>query len=358
MLKKTWYHFLTSIIFIVSIYYFYQQIFIVSVPLLALGVMRLGRVSQLPFVIDEVILPSEIERKVNLQIDIQIDLSSLMKHPEMRRLYDKLLAKADYDKSFEDWGREVISEFNSARNNQSEIYKVSFNLKNGDLFKNDEPCYLDTLYDEIYLPQKIPSTNSKFPIEEYKEIAVRVIVVNGSLNLEIGKFTKELSPIIYKDSALGAYRKYQKISSFPLMMIGYRYGIPGRYMNSNFNVSEQYKNIAFKSSNEDVNDWREFNRKFRIYKKLLSGALDNFEGIDVESYISHAKVFQSDFQNLIKMEGFTDPFGFNDADPQFPWDEGTAIYANDWLQLNFYDWAVKLETFQRISAPDYIEERI
>ena len=62
-------------------------------------------------------------------------------------------------------------------------------------------------------------------------IAVRMLVVNGMLHFQVGRFDKGYSSRVLRPGSLAVYETFTTIASFPLMYFSYQHGIPVRTYN-------------------------------------------------------------------------------------------------------------------------------
>src|SRR5690606_27616822 len=154
--------------------------------------------------------PSEVERRANIQIDIKINLENVVTHPALNALFTKLPKNKTGSDNFKEWGEKLISNFKKKAKSEVAWYFISINIKNGILYQNGKVELMDTIHDQIRLSYEISEVDSLNSSDIEKAITLRIVVVNGSLNLEIGCFSKEFSPEIYKDGFLAKYQHYQK----------------------------------------------------------------------------------------------------------------------------------------------------
>jgi hypothetical protein len=218
--------------------------------------------------------------------------------------------------------------------------EVRFNIKNNLLFVNGEVDFGDHVYHELEIPYrwKDDAPVAKALLQPYCEaaLAVRMLVVNGMLHLQVGRFDKGYSPRVLRPGSLSVYETFTTVTSFPLMYFSYQHGIPVRYLNLVAAATPSYK-----ESHDDRGDekkrwknrysgWQSLNREIAGYRLLCDEDNPNYNHKQIETL---AKAFEEKRQKLLAAEGYKSFDRDDDESWRYP-DSGHS-YWNDYGQVFF-----------------------
>jgi hypothetical protein len=139
-----------------------------------------------------------------------------------------------------------------------------------------------------------------------------MIVVNGLLHIQVGRFTKAYTPRFLHDGFLAVYETYSTITTFPLMHCTYRHGIPIRYLNFTAMATKSYmawhavdrndkkaRDYAWK---HQWDDWKDLQRTIAVYRALCMGA--DSMGFSYSRWEKLSKSLKVEFNALLERNEF------------------------------------------------------
>ena len=134
-----------------------------------------------------------------------------------------------------------------------------------------------------------------------------MLVVNGMLHLQVGRFDKGYSPRILRPGSRAVYETFTTVTSFPLMYFSYQHGIPVRYLNLVAAATPSYKESHDDRGDEKkrwknrYSDWQSLNREIAAYRLLCDEDNPNYNHKQIETL---AKAFEEKRQKLLAAEGY------------------------------------------------------
>lgn len=218
--------------------------------------------------------------------------------------------------------------------------EVRFNIKNNLLFVNGEVDFGDHIYHELEIPYrwKDDAPVEKALLQPYCEVAlaVRMLVVNGMLHLQVGRSDKGYSPRVLRPGSLAVYETFTTITSFPLMYFSYQHGIPVRYLNlvaaatSSYKESHDARGDEKKRWKNRYSDWQSLNGEIAGYRLLCDEHNSNYNYKQIEAL---SKAFEEKRQKLLEAEGYKTFERDDEESWRYP-DTGHS-YWNDYGQVFF-----------------------
>ncbi len=345
-----------------SVYFFRQQSHIPAVILLIIAIMTLLGASLRRFrdIVDAISVNWAWESKCNGIIEMKIGIEALLQHQTVGELLDRMQAKnLIRDGLNKDERIALLLENYRTRNHNSEgIEKVRYNFKNCILWKNGEVDYGDIIYHEIFIPFDLAADKSEsflFP-DITHGLRVRVFVVNGIVKLQIGKYSKELSPDVI-GTAIKSYRTYDTVTSFPLLYFGVRHIIPDRYLSLSAYATQSYwdKKKA-ECSNDKDRDWRS------DYKKVLKDLADyKYLCSTTDFYSRRWNQINERFDKIrgdwLKAEKFTNLLKSQEDVEYFDLYDSRIYYSNQYLSIFVANQNKTRKRWEQYLLPDYWEDR-
>ena len=117
-----------------------------------------------------------------------------------------------------------------------------------------------------------------------------MLVVNGMLHLQVGRFDKGYSPRVLRAGSLAVYETFTTVTSFPLMYFSYQHGIPVRYLNLVAAATPSYKESHDDRGDEKkrwknrYSDWQSLNREIAGYRLLCDEDNPNYNHKQIERW--------------------------------------------------------------------------
>ena len=96
------------------------------------------------------------------------------------------------------------------------------------------------------------------------QLSIRLIVVNGLMHLQIGRFDLSYSPHVNNPT----HDTYATITTFPLMYFTSMHRIPTRYLNPVMAATASYKRLAKSSDKARYEDWHTLQKELSVYRML------------------------------------------------------------------------------------------
>src|SRR5262249_39173781 len=153
----------------------------------------------------------------NCFLRLIIGIEGLLKHEAVSELFLKLQSTGTIRReiSEDQWKTQLLENYRQKYKTDNVHHEVKFNIKNNLLWTNGEIDFNDSIYHELFIPYNGPTGSPQItapPGEEFDRkretslnsegihagLTVRVFVVNGIIKLQIGKFSKRLSPEVIK----------------------------------------------------------------------------------------------------------------------------------------------------------------
>lgn len=216
------------------------------------------------------------QQSANCVLRYTLYIEQVVQHPAFDGLYARLQAKGEAPtESLEEWRALLLRRFAELNPEEPRAYEVRYNFKAGMVYKNDKPEYADYIYDEIqipYRPEKWRSRVTHTIVGETAEecISLRILVVNGALRLELGRFEEEYSPKVHKAGFMAMFDSWEPITVFPLMYFSFKHRIPSQHMNASYEATPAFKQhqISRTAVKDQFADSRAFNADLLAYRVL------------------------------------------------------------------------------------------
>lgn len=340
-----------------SIYFFYENNFLVGLLLLIWTISRLFGVSLQRLVkgLGELISHYELERKSNVSMELRINVEEVLKHSSVEQLFKKLKEnKIAHEADISEWIKKLLNNYKKKYKTTKNWEKVKFNIKNNLVFKNEKIDFNDSIYHELYIPYEYKDgkeeEESIFTPRIETGLTIRVFIVNGIIKLQIGYFSKEYTPKMLRDGGLAVYQTHETITSFPLMYFSYQHKIPENYLNLSAYATESWKDshVDAKDKKKDFTaDWKELKREIRDYNYVCNLADEYIE--DKGKWEKIVKGFDEKKEAWLKREEFRNPFGREKDDDIY--------YVNKFLNVFIANYNDLKEKREKYVYTDYYKER-
>jgi hypothetical protein len=345
---------------VLSIYFFGQDRFgLAVVCLLALVVRLLFPVINGFGILKRRVDDELVASQCNLVIEISIFVERCLQHPELQRLFDFYRTSSEPPltaTTLDGWRGQLTEIYKRKYERKAPCETVRFNVKGHIMFKDDEPWFADFIGHSIEIPV-VDATDDEAP----ETIELRVILVNGVLTLQLGRFPKAASPKIYRDGSLAKYKTFVTITSFPLMYFHYRQGLPVKRLNLKADATESYvagmnDNAAKSIKKQQYQDWQALHRDLVYYRALVRPEEEDEVGeVDFRGTWDKArKELNAKRDALIKKNGFKDLYNRDESD-YFALDFGES-FENDYMEVSFRNLNMWRDKAQDHWFLDYYEE--
>jgi len=321
---------------------------------------------------DELITRLELDKKCNTIIELNINITEVLKHGELERLFEILQKKKIVKfKNKDEWVNKILENYKKIYKVKEDCVvkdtryvwnKIKFNIKNNILWKNEKIDFNDTVYHELFIPYKYKSDKEeqeRFVTGIEDGLKIRIFIINGILKLQVGSFNKETSPQIIREGLLGVYQTHVTITSFPIMYI--QHEIPEKYLNLSAYATKSWKNMYSATKEKAINfpsDWRELSKEIINYNYVRGWNKDTSVK-NYKRFIKVIKEFSKKEEVLLKKEGFKNLSHVskeNDYAPSF-FEDHNIHYANKYLRVFISDYNNNKEKLKRYIYTDYYEER-
>lgn len=359
-----------GIIFIstcISIYFYYLHYFWLAVLFFLVGIITLIELNKkkIDLYIEYLNHFNEINTNSNIDIKFQINIEEVLKSKPVENLFERLKQnKVIAASNIELWIEELIEDYKKDYAKDNCLETVNFHIKNNNLWFNEKIYFYDRIIHRLYLgyrhDKNFESKKRLFIPNVERFLEIRVLIVNGCINLQIGNFDViEYSPEIYNKDGMEVYKTYETITSFPLMYFSNDHNIPVKYLNFTHYDTESYKNhfkvqiteYDKKLKDDYFKDWRELSKDINDYNYLYS--LKEF-------YANNKKVMEIYNHFSQKMEEILDKNGFVNLSKQDKYERRSqpieVNYSNKYLEIHIADWNKLNDGIEKIILPDYYEQ--
>ncbi|HLE55558.1 MAG TPA: hypothetical protein VJB15_00600 [Rhodothermia bacterium] len=290
----------------------------------------IGRVSNIP-----------LEHDANSVLIYTFSVEKVLEHRSVDALFNTLQENGKAPApTLAEWRALLLESYARKYAPAAKACEVRFNIKSNLLFLNGEVDFGDHIYHELEIPYRWENGEpvEKALLQPYCEaaLAVRMIVVNGLLHLQVGRFDKDYSPQVLHSGSLAVYETFATITSFPLMYFSSEHGIPVRYLNLVAAATPSYKTsyddrVDKKKRSKDRDaDWQSLNREIAGYRLLCDedNPNYNYKGLDELS-----KAFMEKREKLLATEGYqTDK---HDDEDSWRYPDTGHSYWNEYGQVFF-----------------------
>lgn len=353
-----------------SIYFFYENNFIVAVILFTWFLSRLFGYNLKR--IFEGIGNSEVEKHSNIVVELKVNIAAVLGHQALSSLFDKIKENKKFTAKFKnksEWIEALADNYKKKYKNENDFTHektgvrylwdaVRYNIKNNILWENGEIDFSDSIQHEIFIPYEYKGEKEeegRLWLDLGSGIRIRVFVVNGLIKVQVGNFDKETSPEVYRDSGLAAYKTWETITTFPLMYVSQ--SIPTHYLNLSMYATDSYKGLLRREPSRDwTKDWKELNAEIADYNYLKT-AFASDAPADSKFNKVYKKFYTKSLEKLAA-ENFSDPHKRKDDDWPVPgWMEDNNItYLNNFLHVFIADYKDMREKNEKYYLTDYHEE--
>jgi hypothetical protein len=310
------------------------------------------------------------EHGCNTSLNCRLSVEHVVAHPSVENLYRSLHAEGKVGaESFADWTTLLMENYKRTFKREKPFEEVTFNVNNNLVFKNKEADFwVDAVYHEFAIPFRCPEDAKKgdrgfmTPSDEI-ELSIRLFIVNGILQVQIGNFSKRHSPKILHEGGLDVYETWATVTQFPLIYFSYQHGLPVRYLNLSSHATDSYKahfssrgqkqqkKPFWKRTPSMFDDWRVLQQEVAAYRILCDQDSNNYSHSAVDKL---AQSFATKREAMLKQEGFSTHKRDDDESWRFP-DHGHE-YWNDHMYLHFQNLNLRRDYAEEHWWTDYYEE--
>ncbi len=300
------------------------------------------------------------EHSANSELSYSFGLDGVFEHPAVDQLFAKLQTKNKAPApTLEEWRKLLAENYCRKYKREKPGCEVRFNVKNNLLFVNGDVEFGDHIYYQLEIPyrwtdagepERVPSFS---PESEYR-LAVRVLLVNGILRLEVGGFDKEYSPAVFREGSMAVYEDFATVTTFPLMYFTHQHGIPVRYLNLVAEATPAYKAWTTGRSTEKnpdmYRDWRSLHAELATYRILCDTENENY---GMKRRLKLEKAFEEKRIALLNADGYKTPDHEEEA---WRYPDTGHWYSNRFGRVFFWNRNNYGEGFEGWFA-DYTEEQ-
>lgn len=363
MLKTIFYTCIFLVICAACIYFFDQRSYLAAVALLIIAVSTLfgSRIRRFAETVDTVMKYSNLDRNCNCAIEMNIEIEPLLQHKAVSDLFDRMhskgMIKDNLDKT--QWLALLLENYKQKHQSAKGIETLTFKIKNNLLWKNGTVDFRDIIYHEVVIPHDIGVEIPEFTLNPdiHYALYVRLLIVNGIIKLQVGNFSKDLSPEVLKQG-LGVYKTYETVTSFPLLYFSYRHRIPESYLNLSMYATDSYWKSKTQKKIDFTVDWKNVVTDVADYKYLCSVADEYVENRKRWDKITMR--FDQTREEWLKRENFSNLLKIQEDYQQHEYidlHDHPIYYSNQYLSVFAANQNESKERWQKYLYPDYYVER-
>jgi len=366
---------ITLLIGVGSVYFFYEFYFILAVLLLVWFIMRLFgyNLAKLAEGFGEISNASSMDKNCNCVLEFHLNIEEILKDSIFDFLFKKIREEKHgvvgsltekntkkFIKSFknkEEWLKTIIENYKKKYKTKEPIENIKYNIKNNLLWKNGEIDFNDSIYHEISIPyfyKEGEEEESSFLASKiYESLEIRIFIVNGIIKLQIGDFSKEVSPEVIK-KGLDVFKTHHTVTFFPLMYS--IFDIPENYLNLSMYATESFNKMKKGEEKDFTKDWKEINRELADYKYLYSFPE---EGQINKRFTKIIKEFNEKKEEWLKKEEFKNPFARDESNDDYfdrEFRDNNIYYVNKYLRIFVADHNDSKDRRDKYAYTDYYEE--
>lgn len=292
-------------------------------------------------------------------------LEKVFEHPSVDALFYKLQKNGKAPAAtLDEWRKLLIESYGRKYEPATKACEVTFNIKNNLLFRNGEVAFDDHIYHELEIPYRWTADGQPQERESFSrpgcetELSVRMLVVNGLLHLQVGRFGKEYTPRILRSGGLDVYETFATITSFPLMYFTDQHGIPVRYLNLVAAATPSYKASHDDRTEEKKKwknrsaDWRTLNQEIATYRILCDEDNPNYNYKELEKL---SQAFKEKRDKFLTAEGY-ETLERDEESWRYP--DAGHTYWNAYGQVFFRNMNANRDSYEaRHWFTDYYEEQ-
>jgi hypothetical protein len=252
------------------------------------------------------------EHDANSVLIYTFSIEKVLEHPSVDALFSMLQRNEKVPAStLEEWRALLLESYTRKYAPATKACEVRFNVKNNLLFRDGDVDFGDHIYHELEIPYRW--TDGK-PVEKAflqpsceSELSIRMLVVNGILHLQVGRFDKEYSPRVLHSGSLAVYETFATVTSFPLMYFSYQHGIPVRYLNlvaaatPSYKASHDDRTDQKRKWKDRYTDWRVLNREIAAYRILCDEDNPNYSHKQIDKL---STAFREKRDKLLAADGY------------------------------------------------------
>lgn len=334
------------VLIIISIYFFSENNIIFGVIFAVLALYRIIGTNNINTIFSGTVKTSQRILESNVQIELLLNVKEILQHPKTRKYFDRM-KKENHESFIETLLKNYQEEY---KKEKDDIYeKVTFNIKNNLLWKNKDIQFVDVIYHEITIPWDMKTKESELWGKIGLEI--RVLVVNGLIKVQIGRYSKGLTSKMINDGGLASYVTYDTITTYPLMYTFF--SLPERYLLPNAKGTESYKELQV-GGKDWLKDWKEFAGDLNDYNKVFN--LNEDDGVEKEDQEAMGRLMAKG-RVILEQENFEDKNKRDDNWGVPPWMEVLGDnYSNKYLTLYVWNLNEHREKFKDYQSVDWYEE--
>ena len=304
-----------------SIYCFYAHNYLLAVGLLLWSASRLF--DSKSKALARAFALSEWQTNSIHKLQFAINMEKVLGHSSVHELFQKLkMQNVVKDKNSDIWILHLLEIFKKKHKVDSPWYSVEFTIRGNLVSKNGSADAINTVYDEVFIPYHEQKENGLIENTEHG-INIRIFIVNGFIKLQLGRFTKEHSPNVYKPGHMAVYQSYETITLFPLLYAT-SHRLPVKYLNLSHHATESYKRSQYGDKTKETwSDWKELSGEVREYIEIH----ENPDGDADGRWLKLIKKFNEKERQWLEKEAFK---------PLYEHSEGIN-HHNDYLTVAVYD---------------------
>lgn len=207
-----------------------------------------------------------IANSTNCAFYITLHLTEILDHPVLKEYFSHWFDKKTLT-NIKRSAEKMIQE-SKIKN------KIQINIKNWNIYKDWALVFEDNIYHAIFIPYDL----SRFKEEDFSRrsgITIRLVLVNGSLNLQLGEFNSETFNIV-NTTNIGSqdyktYKSFYNLVSIPLLYLSPLLGISKKHLNIVAEwIEEYFLSDAPLKEKIWVEKWQELHRDLYNYMYLIS----------------------------------------------------------------------------------------
>lgn len=194
---------------------------------------------------------------------VHIWIDEVLYHPAVVDAYHRLkrLQRIDHAMSFADWAAGISARFKERVKKEEAVERVEFSFNGGVLRVNGIERRDLTLYHELLIPDE--ALKHEHPVtgdEElcYEGLRIRLIVANGLLKLQVGKWTEETAPPEPESSF--DWVAWSTITTFPFILNPQDHHFAPRFLFLDYFVEPMYRHGWDKRKKEFFKQARDYTR--------------------------------------------------------------------------------------------------
>src|ERR1035437_3161574 len=252
------------------------------------------------------------EHDANSVLVYTFRLDRVFEHSAVDEIFSKLLTNGKAPRqTLPEWRGLLLENYARKYKRADGVCEVNFNIKNNLLFVNGEIDFGDHVYHGLEIPYRWteagePEKAALLTREIESHLDVRVLLVNGMLLLQVGRFSMEYSPKVLRGGSLAVCETFATVTSFPLLYFSHQHNVPVRYLNLVPAATPSYKAShaewgAGKKRPDRYTDWRALQQDIATYRVLCDSDNTNYNYSRIDKL---QKAFETKRQPLLTAGGY------------------------------------------------------